>query len=354
MKIGILTFHFSINYGAVIQAWALQTYLRSLGHDVVILNYTPQMRRFPWYVHAVRKGLRRFALEFLFRRFAKRNLVLSKSIASESDIAELGLDFCIAGSDQVWNLSFFNFDRHYFLDFVPNGVRKVAYAASVGEGNWDEHKEELSSLIRSFSAISVRENFAKRVVDGMEAGTCYVVPDPTLLLERRDYEQLIKHKQKDTGRFRIFVYGLNAVDRCVRVLRTVLSSHPLAEVRLMCLSRSKIKECGIRLKSMNLSPQEWLQEIVSADLVITDSFHGVAISTVLGKKFLTFYKDEEPNARDRIATLVASVGLASNVIDVADFKYFSLDKVGVADSQALSTYRKMGASFLHDALRVCN
>lgn len=318
MKIGILTFHFAINYGAVIQAWALQTYLRSMGHDVVIINYDPRRRRFPWFVHALKRGFRSFVLEVKFRLFRVRYLKETKRIWKKDSIAGLGFDVYIVGSDQVWNIDFFNFNRHYFLDFVPVGKLKIAYAASVGEGIWNSNRLELERLLSSFDAISVRENYAKSVVDRFSARRTTVVPDPTFLVSSDEYRKLMgRGLDKKNGKFRIFIYGLNGVDRCMMILAEVLKYCHCPEIRVMKLSGLSIE----RLDGMKLvwpSPIGWLREIMDADLVITDSFHGVSLSFVLNRKVLTFYKQEEPRTSDRIATLLNSLKCASMAVDLYD------------------------------------
>ena len=148
MKIGILTFHFAINYGAVIQSWALQKYLQKLGHDAFIINYDPRHYRYARWLHALKKGMKFCAREIRFRVFRKKYLKETKLFSYNEQICNLGFDAYIVGSDQVWNVDFFNFNRRYFLDFVGNEERKIAYAASVGEGRWDVHSEELVKLIK--------------------------------------------------------------------------------------------------------------------------------------------------------------------------------------------------------------
>lgn len=318
MKIGILTFHFAINYGAVIQAWALQTYLCSLGHDTVVINYDPRPRRYPWFVHALRRGLRSFILEFKFRMFRVRHLKETRLFRLKDEIDGLDFDAYIVGSDQVWNIDFFNFNRRYFLDFVPANKLKIAYAASVGEGKWESNRKELEKLLMSFDSISVRENYAKTVVDSHSALSVAVMPDPTFLLPVDEYRKLARWFCGKKGKtFRIFVYGLNGIDRCMTILDEVLKHCCRANVHVMKLSRCAVD----RRKGMKFvwpSPIEWLREIMEADLVITDSFHGVALSFVLHKSFLTFYKQEEAKTSDRIATVLDAMGDVRRAVDLGN------------------------------------
>lgn len=354
MKVGILTFHFASNYGAVIQAWALQAFLRAKGHDAIIINYDPRCRRFPWFVHALKRNIYVFVRELKFRLFRKRNLVETRSILAHDAIDNLGCDAYIVGSDQVWNIDFWGFDHHYFLDFVPKGVKKIAYAASIGEGCWDPRRKELVSLLKDFTHISVRENFAKDIVAKFSEVNVKVVPDPTLLVSVDNYKRLMWPVPTKGNRFRVFIYGLNGINRCMKILDKVLQVKPNSEVRIVKLSDCPIVRPKGRIKMLNPSPIEWLREIFLADLIITDSFHGVALSIKFGKPFYTFYKQEEPNTSDRIRTLLGCLGITSRALDLKILNdsraRINIENVSYCSS-VVDAYVSDGTMFLEEALR---
>lgn len=357
MRVGILTFHFALNYGAVIQAWALQSYLKSLGHDVWIINYDPRVRRYPWWVHAWRKGWVNLLMEWRFRKFRQRHLKETHPVKSPSGISDLVLDAYVVGSDQVWNLDFFkddtgHFNRTYFLPNVRIGAKRIAYACSIGEGGWDDRKGELSRLLENFDEISVREDFAKAVVETCVNRSVSVVPDPTLLITGHEFVQAFAKSTCVTRRTRIFVYGLNAADRCIKILREVLRRHPDAEVRMVKLGEPLLFAEAMSIRIVHPNPKEWVSEIANADIVITDSFHGVAVSINLGRNFFTLLKSEEPNCGDRIRTLLRALSLEDRIVDMTlDYIRLPSEKI---DHEALAVklvaYRERGLRFWKDAL----
>lgn len=206
--IGTITFHWGTNYGAVIQAYALQKALLYLGYKTEIINYQPRRLVVLRYLSALRS--KDFALlkkEKKLKQFRKKNLICSKKRYSNN--CELfaikdKYTHIIVGSDQVWNYSFTmgaegRQTLSYFLNFVGKETKKISYAASFGmDSAPDDYIKAVRPLIEQFDAISVRENtgaiIAKQL--GVEAE---IVCDPTLLLTRDDYEQMIPHSVDRNG-----------------------------------------------------------------------------------------------------------------------------------------------------------
>ena len=215
MKIGIITFHAAMNYGSVLQAFALQEYLRSRGNDVRIIDFrsAAQRRLYPGPIsfsslYNTKRTLHRLLcgwkeIRFMsekqagFRAFASGRLRLTdKCFRTESCLRSYdwsGFDMLVSGSDQIWNLSAIDFSKAYFLNFTER-VRKVAYAPSAGphphvSGSVQDNSTSASGILRSpmsgvrdllscYEAISVRE---KSTADFLSLGDVPVLPDPVLL-----------------------------------------------------------------------------------------------------------------------------------------------------------------------------
>lgn len=305
MKIGILTYHHVVNYGAVLQAYALSRYLRNLGHTVETIDYRP-VKALEAYHKALyennpleRENRARAAR---IEEFIKKYIPLSPEPFSTRDgFAKLKgrYDVVITGSDEVWNInSFRGFDPSYFLDFAE-GSRKISYAASFGyTTTTGEHREAIARYLKDFEAIAVRDTPSGRIVQ--EEGGCSweKVLDPTLLLD--SYEDLAV-RPKDRGY--ILVYHNPSPEDAAFIRRfaeregkpLIAMAYPMegAENRL------------------SLSPEEWIGHFAAADYVFNGFFHGVAFSIIHRKPFSAFAK------RDKIikvSDLLGNIHLQERIV----------------------------------------
>ena len=206
MKIGILTFHWATNYGAILQCYALQTYLESLGHDVEVIDYKPKQydetlyaffrfRKFLNIGSYIESKKKESALSI----FRNQNLKLTKRFNSFKSMSGNLEDFdaIISGSDQVVNPSFLQNGEGrgietptYYLGFDFKG-KKIGYALSFGCIEYPQNALSLAKkYIKDFAAISVREKTGVDIVTSMGRNDAVVVPDPTLLMNSRYYNQL--------------------------------------------------------------------------------------------------------------------------------------------------------------------
>ena len=312
MKIGILTFHSSYNYGAIVQAWALQTHLLRCGHDVSIINYEPVRSSLPWWTVPLRKcDFKRLVRDWQFRSFRRSYLHETKNVSSVAGIATLGLDAVIVGSDQVWNVQYFTrpdgrYNDVYLLHGHLGTTTRLAYAASIGNGEWERYrwKDELLDDIRAFDAISVREAVAREELKtfGIEAS---LVPDPVLLLDQTDYNRLT-HSSK-MGKHYIFSYLLSEYTH-VRPMVEIVSVATRKNAYLVVLSSIHDTKVDI------ISPKKWLSALANADFVITDSFHGTALSIIFNVPFVTILKSDKPTMNARVTELLEAVGLSSRIV----------------------------------------
>jgi hypothetical protein len=286
MRIGICTLHWSDNYGAVLQAYALQMHLAGLGHDVRVLDIRPQTQLpslKPWLSYTLRgmqlKSRARHRHGF-FEAFRKQHLRLSprplrssKTLQAEAE----NYDALISGSDQVWNprwqMQYPWFPMAYLLECAPAHARKIAYAASFGfttcENLPPAWTRRFRAAVTAFDAISVRERSGTAIVRELTGrNDASFVADPTLLIDADALNALAGPPCADQPYiFTNMLHGL--AEQADAWLTDDL--WPSNMPRLRC---DKPDRWPVHAGSV-LSPQEWLGAIRHAACVITNSFHAV-------------------------------------------------------------------------------
>ena len=295
MRIGILTFHFAYNYGAILQAYALSTYLSKCGHDVKIINYFPDELRHlytlnPFIVSRKKevlakiKKLPRCAKQFrLFEKFKANDLPCTEEISRENlSKCNNSFDVFIVGSDQVWNNRILADIAPYFLTFVEDNKTKISYAASFGSIDISkEYKYSLSAYLEKFNTISVREKEAVCLLDDVGI-TSVAVVDPVFLLNRKEWLSLVSNiaVSKNIKKY-IFYYILEPdakLDEYVKS-RAKEEGKVIIVVHPTCERLSSIKE-AVYLN--NVGPKEFLSLLINAEIVVTNSFHATAFAAMFG------------------------------------------------------------------------
>ena len=332
MKIFTITCHDVYNYGASLQAYALQAYLLSLGHECRIIDYKPDYLRRNynfWYIERNSRfyelcnksiifhflySLRLAPLTFKtwrrikpFERFKHTNLLCTKCYTSLDELQKtppIG-DVYIAGSDQIWNCSLSNGkDNAFFLGFGPNDTRRIAYAASMGISYFPEDEiERIKKLLSYFEYISVRESSAQKVIEQL-GFPCATVCDPIFLLNRDKWDNIIPciaSKERY-----VLLYDIFADDISIREAALKISS----ELGIPIYSINDSKKCNYAHKNIsNAGPVDFLWYIINADFVISNSFHATAFSVLFNKNFATFYHKTNSS---RITDLLDFLGLSEH------------------------------------------
>ena len=322
MKVGILTFHHSENFGAVLQTLALQSLLVSWGHDVVVLNHASHQSA-PWsrWRDAQQgfakpserlRGLihgRKYRAEFAL--FRKESLRLTRFLPDSKTLAEAtrGLDIIFAGSDQVWH---FSREPRYFLQWSPSFAgRKVSYAASCGSDiQPNANREKIRSWIRAFDFISVRDDFSAQLIQQVAGRTPEVVADPTLLVSPNPWIQIPSHKPKKY--FLIYLLGPSPAG-LVAWMRRVQEQHgPGPWIWINGQADRIPKPPPADIKIWHASPGEWLGWIQGCQALLTDSFHAVLFALRFQKPF--FISPTDYFRRPRLADLAHRYDLARHQI----------------------------------------
>ncbi len=343
MNIGIITFHWAANYGAVLQAYALSEYLTQSGNTAEIINYYPKrykkniLNAFATrHISAIAKRVKEISKERKIEPFRKKYLKLTKYFKSNKELlkAKQNFDCYVCGSDQIWNESFLCFGERkktysYFLNFAPDDKIIASYAASFGTAEYKEElKPDIKKYLSRFDFISVRENTGLDILNGIGINTGCVVPDPTLLLKKSDYEKLLLKNKK--GKYD-FVYMLHGKDSDANDL-------------IKCENDKGINTvlCG------NIGIEEWLTDIYYANHVITNSFHGTVFSIIFEKPF-TAILIEGSGMNDRIITLLGKLGLQDRIYTGdTSITEKTIDWENTAEK--LNEYRSIGYDYINKIL----
>lgn len=319
MKIGILTQPLRNNYGGLLQAYALQATLKKMGHEAWIIRRIPANKTIIWKFGS---KFKKIILKYLFGKKSipypfKKNATITQNenniissftslfvkeyINPVTELIESNRKFkkvtkedynaFIVGSDQVWRLKYSPNILNFYLDFAVlyKNIKRVAYAASFGVGEWHYSKrltKKCKYLANKFDAISVRENSAVKLCkEHLNVNVEHLV-DPTLLLTKDDYLELIDEESEHDNKAILFYYILDnskEIEDLIKAYSQKLNLEPFTVMPAQSFSietRSQIKNC------IYPSVEKWLNGFNDAKFVITDSFHGCIFSILFNIPFV--------------------------------------------------------------------
>lgn len=306
MKIGILTFHFSDNFGALLQAYALKKWLDNQGHEVSFINYCPPhvekggSLQWSFSKSALKANLKIVYLKLSslihkiwgnssqagkFNKFRSEYLnVSSEKLTDYTELADATKKFhlLITGSDQIWSPSAQRgFDPAYFLNFSHPPQRCISYAASFGRDSLTPlESAELPGLMSQLASVSVRELSGVGIVENATNIKAACVPDPTLL--HTGYDELISSAETPGNDAAIFCYALRT-GKGIREVANIVSRELNAPILSPHNIHRRWKEIGTTIYP---GPLEWIAQISKAKFVVTNSFHGVVFSIIFKKQFI--------------------------------------------------------------------
>ncbi len=336
-KIGILTFHYAVNPGSVLQAYGLYQTIRSLSlnFDVHIINYqgTKYRQRYVSFIpsKSVYDIVMRVYNMITFRRYQKFwDCIggLGKRL-DEKNVDNLsGYDVIISGSDQVWNLEL---TRHNFRCFIPFcKCKKISYAASIGTKDFpEEDKETVAKYLKDFSFLSVREPEAQLAIERLIGIKPELVIDPSLLLQRSEYEKLAqKPKMKKDY---VFLYLRHKDSEIAPFARNYAKKHGLQLVECHGGARKIYSDDKIVIWH---DPKQWLGWLMNAKYVFTDSFHGCAFCINCNKQFFVKISSANSQMSSRIFNIIERYGLKDRMI-VKEDEMFAVPDIDFTESNAL-------------------
>lgn len=370
MKIATLTLPFNNNYGGYLQAYALQTTLEKLGHEVEILHkrfpYQPKWYRnllYPIYSLLMYPKRGYLAPTNSYRHqgkkmhaFVDRYMHLSKMLYTDDELHDYCIqshyDAIIVGSDQMWRPKYVPNIQNYFLCFVDEQTRKIAYAASFGLKEIEFEPEDriaCGASLRQFAGISLRENEGIGVLEryGWKSDDAQIVLDPTMLLDSAHYESLVScANAKRDFKGKIATYILDINENIELMLESVSKSQNKTIEHIMDLNRWK------RPDYVMPSIEEWLSAFKDADLILTDSFHGTVFSILFHKPFVAVVNTDR--GADRFNTLLSHFNLmdrtATNTKSVNQILNTPIDWCKVDDR--IAALRKQSVDFIISSLEI--
>ena len=273
MHIGIVTIYNVPNYGAMLQCYALCEYLRKLGHDPFLFDIP--LSTMNW-------------IKYLKRNLYNLNIFkfVSKYLPYQTSNLQTNADAYLIGSDQVWNPQLTGTHwREFMLSFAPGNKPKYAFASSFGVNSWTSHSKtlETKALLQRLDKIYLREDTGVSLLKDefdME-GEC--VLDPCFLLE--DYANKFNLKRRTRNRKKLTTYKLCYNRSWYDEIRQLAKSANMQWSELLSRRIRNLSDLrGFNIKSVGV--QQWLQEIYDADIVITDSFHGMVFSILFERQFI--------------------------------------------------------------------
>ncbi|MEL6928886.1 MAG: polysaccharide pyruvyl transferase family protein [Cyanobacteria bacterium J06600_6] len=328
-KIGILTYHYSVNYGAVLQAYGLYQFLTARGYEAEFIDYRPVTARDSNLKYLYFRG-QKLINPLLLVSGTKKMLKLNKFWKSqikmstktyytrqELKAAAADYDAVITGSDEVWNIDNsmleYGQDRSFFLDFIDGKqVAKLSYAASFGGTvKLGKLQSEIYRLFADFQTILVRDGNSQRLVEsgGFEADK---VLDPTLIA---DFGEITAPPPLEQPY--ILLYGSFSLEQgaCITAL---------AQARKL-----KIVAIGARPGKwqppnniLEVSPQEWLGYYAGASFVFTNYFHGTIFSIIFRKPFISF---DRPEKSIKVRDLLTDLKLEQRIVTEAQLGNLNWD-----------------------------
>ena len=337
MKIGIVTIWDDTNLGNRLQNYAMSFILsQKMGHEVVTLRSLPLKKSNLFLRIKERIALaicifphlaaKRFGVDTVrYSRINKWNRRIASEVFLETKeiprTANDQFDYFISGSDQIWNYTFSAGRFHdYFLQFADPGKR-IAVSASIGLNSINEEwKDFYAEQLKSYKAISVREDRAKQIVEELSGRPAAVIADPVMAMDIEDWRKVEKKPKIDLKKKYILVYVLGTISHEVEVKINKW------EVEGNCIVYNMFDKKKVEL--FTCGPAEFLSLIENAELVVTDSFHCSAFSIIYNTPFVVIKRND--NGQDmgsRLDTLLQKYALNNRreekVEDVfqCDFSY---------------------------------
>lgn len=376
-KVAIITYHASHNNGSFLQAYALQEFISSLdGYTCEIINFRQpeQQKMYSIFEEQITlKGtLKNLFILLHYKDIKKRydtfellmqtRLQLSENCyhkVEELTDVEKQYDLFISGSDQIWNAITIDFSDAYLLSFVTNKP-KISYAASLG-GRLEflENTDvcnQMKELLQQYSALSVRENIAKKFIQELTDKQVVTSLDPTLLLDPEKYNTLCAPRLVE-GDY-IFFYYIEYIPEAIETVAAFSAMTGLPVVVAysgLYLNIVRTRKYGFKI-FYDAGPDAFLSLIKYAKYVLSNSFHGVVFSIIMKKQFYAVrslyngeYRDD-----DRLDTLLEKLGLEERQLKKEmlskDFQLSNIDYSLV--DRKLEEEKQRSKAYLNRALAI--
>lgn len=365
--IGLQTPHYAPNYGAKLQALAIAEAIRQLGFQVEYINRRPlcaymYKNRIDRFLKAKEEqalsGLTEFELSYLQPQ--------TMALYNNQDFEKLDLDkyyALVVGSDQMWRDDYF----HAGFDFTPylfyaeeKKCKKIAYAVSFGKNSCshpEDRRCEIERLIKMFDTISVREPSGKEILKNVFHVEGTWVCDPTLLHDARTYIEKLGIKRKTENINEITTYILNQSTKFFRCAEMISNQTrtPLNHIVHKRFNNLFYKRPLCRIPDLQTRPtvENFLERILNARYIITDSYHGMLFSIIFGKQFIVY--NRKAGGSERYYPILGLLGLENRLFDeddnIEEVVAILKTKIDYNNVNArLKEFKELSLKFLKDSL----
>ena len=367
MKIGILTLPLHTNYGGILQAYALQTVLERMGHEVVVMDRSPYKKlsltqKLQYYPKRIIKKFLLWRNESVFieeelnkaypivSQFTQTfidNYIHRTEINNLASLPKNSFDAIVVGSDQVWRPMYYGKIENAYLEFTGGwDIKRISYAPSFGTADWEYTTEQTvncAKLLGKFDAVSAREVSGVKLCKQQFNIDAVHVLDPTFLLDADDYIQVVNKFGISKSKGTLLNYILDESEEKNSLIDKVAQERGLKPFRV----NSKIESLNAELEDRIQPPvEQWIRGFYDAEFVVTDSFHACVFSIIFNKPFLVVGNKARGLARfeslleifDLKDRLVTSV----DELDIEKFNDFDWQKT----NSILNTKREKSINFL--------
>lgn len=384
MKVALAINYDYHDYGGMLQAFATQRFLTKNGIDSDAINFDNlkgdiNKRKWRYFLSnifdlsivkekskLIEKKLKQKSNEKLksgmaerdaaFDEFCKSHFKVSRAFESWEDIAKASrneYDAVVVGSDQLWLPSNIMAD-YYTLNWVPQDVKKIAYATSFGIGSIPaKYSKIYSHYLKRINYLSARETSGQDIIKKLAGRDVQLVNDPALLLDADGWNEVISNEPLIKEKY-VFCYFMGNNPEQRDFVRRLANEKGLKVVALLHLDQYiATDEYYVDIAPWHVSPADFVNLVKNAECVCTDSFHGTVFSIIYSRPFFTFKrfnKKASLSTNTRITSLLTRLGLMDRlVLDMDSKQSFDIDWKKI--QSGVSQFRKASSEYLLNAIR---
>lgn len=332
-KIGILTFHYENNYGAILQCYALQQIIKEKKYDVKIINFyikngiNDSLKLINPNKNIIKQVITaplNFCKLKKLKNFINNNLILTTRITQREEVIKYinNLDIVITGSDQVWNEKIIqNAEDIFLLNFnSPSTLKKCSYAASFGNSKLnDDFKKQLKKSLTKYSIVTTREESATRLLNELKIESKTVL-DPTLLLTKEKWQTISKKYKNITTEY-ILVYSMEKNEDLIKIAKDLSMK---LKLKVIHFRKEKTFE-NLLYRAYDAGIEEFIYLFKNANYVVTNSFHGLVFSIIFNKEFVSINHKTRNERQENLLLLTKLTNRAVQTYD--DYINTSFDKI---------------------------
>lgn len=327
-KIGIITYHRAINYGSVLQAYALNKYLRKCGHEVETIDYYSYKQENLYYIfqpYNTARNLVRNLHSLLYKKklnikkkkfdtFIIDNIPLSKNKYRQiHELSNHSFDYDIyfVGSDQVWNPLCIDFDEVYLLSFVKDKKKCNSYAPSIAIQDISLYKDLFYRYLKDFRFLSVRESLGVKLIENIVHRKVEEVVDPVLLLKKEEWSEI--GNENPINEPYILCYFIGNIPN-MRKFAIKMSKH--LKLTLIVIIKDLRELFYQNKKFYDAGPCDFISLIKNASYVCTNSYHAVLFSLIYKINFWVFVNEEATSSSNsRIYNIGLKLGFTDRILN---------------------------------------